>query len=64
MTLMDACREVMDDSELRAKYPKGLNSADILNEIRAKHGDNAFPLCSILDVHDEMEKLYGKGRRP
>lgn len=58
--LREACKEVMEDAEVRARYPKGLNSGDILGEIRKKKGDDAFPLVSILDVHDEMDALYGK----
>lgn len=62
MTLMEACIEVMNDRQIALKYPQGMNSGDILTEIRAKHGDDAFAFCSILDVHDEMEKFYGKPR--
>lgn len=59
MTLMEACREVMADPAMRSRYPEGLMARDILGEIRAKHGDDAFALCSIIDVCDEMQKLYG-----
>jgi len=37
--------------------------AAVLNEIRVKHGEDAFSLCSILDVCDEMTALYGRGNR-
>ena len=59
MTLLDACREVMNDKAVLAQYPKGLDGNDILHEIRQKHPD-AFPLCSVLDVVDEMNKFYGR----
>lgn len=62
MTLLDACREVMDDAEVHARYPKGLTAFDVLTEIRAKRPD-AFQLVSMLDVHDEMESFYGKAAR-
>ncbi len=63
MMLIDACAEVMADRELQAQYPKGMDSGDILTEIRVKHGADAFALCTILDVHDEMTKLYGRPPR-
>jgi len=55
--LTEACREVMRDSSLRSKYPEGPTSVQILDEIRLKHGADAFPLCTWIDVHDEMTKL-------
>jgi len=61
--LRRCCKEVMDlyaqSDSMRNLYPDGMNSAAILTEIRAIHGEDAFSLCSILDVHDEMEALYG-----
>lgn len=59
MHLRDACREVMGDPEVQARYPKGLTAADVLTEIRVKRPD-AFPLVSWLDVHDEMTEFYGR----
>lgn len=59
MTLLDACREVMSDPEMKTKYPDGLDGFDIITEIRIKHGEDAFNLCSVLDVIDEMQKFYG-----
>lgn len=61
-TLADCCLEIMEDPNMKSKYPEGLMAKDILNEIRVKHGENAFELCSILDVCDEMNKLYPKDR--
>lgn len=58
MTLLDACREVMNDPIVMAKYPRGINSAEMLAEIRVKHPD-AFPLVSVIDVADEMIAFYG-----
>jgi hypothetical protein len=59
MTLLDACREVMRDKAVTARYPRGLNAGDVLTEIRAKHAD-AFPLCTVIDVADEMRSFYGR----
>lgn len=61
MTLLDACREVMSDKALMAKYPEGLDGNDVLAEIRVKH-PGAFPWVSVLDVVNEMRKFYGDGR--
>ena len=58
MTLLDACREVMADRSVTAKYSEGLNAGDVLTEIRAKHPD-AFPLVSVIDVADEMRSFFG-----
>jgi hypothetical protein len=60
MTLLDACREVMRDEAVLAKYPQGLNGNDVLAEIRLKY-PGAFPLVSVLDVIDEMNAFFGKG---
>lgn len=60
MHLSEACEEVMLDTDVTKLYPDGLSGADILREIRRKHGD-AFELCTVLDVCDEMTKLYGRG---
>lgn len=59
MTLLDACREVMSDREVTSKYLAGLDAADILTEIRNKHGRDAFALCTVIDVADEMRSFYG-----
>lgn len=59
MTLLEACREVMQDKSVTSKYPQGLDGNDVMTEIRIKHPD-AFPLCSIIDVVDEMRKIYGR----
>lgn len=57
--LRRCCGEVMDDAEVRGRYPNGLSAADILTEIRVKR-PGAFPLVSVLDVCDEMNALYPK----
>jgi hypothetical protein len=49
----------MSDAVVTAKYPEGLSSVDVLTEIRAKHGPTAFPLCTVIDVADEMRSFYG-----
>jgi hypothetical protein len=47
-----------------AKYPNGMNAGDILTEVRAKYGADAYPYCTIIDVCDEMDAMYGKpGKR-
>ena len=61
MTLLDACREVMDDPAIQSHYPDGLSSVDVLMEIRRKH-PGGFPLCTVIDVADEMRAFYGRGR--
>lgn len=65
--LRRCCKEIMElhadpHSDLRKRYPRGMDSNDILVEIRELHGLDAFSLCSILDVHDEMTALYGDPR--
>lgn len=62
MTLLDACRDIMSDKTVLARYPEGLDAAEILTEIRAKHGSDAFCLCSVLDIANEMTFFYGKPR--
>jgi hypothetical protein len=62
MTLLDACREVIGDPEVTARYPAGLNASDLLREIRAKHGEDAFALCSVIDVANEMNRWLGYRR--
>ena len=62
MTLFEACREVMLDKSVTSKYRDvgGLQARDILAEIRIKHGADAFPLVSIIDICDEMRELYDR----
>lgn len=59
MTLLDACREVMGDQSVTSRYPDGLNAVDVFEEIR-KRRPGAFPLCTVLDVADEMRSFYGR----
>lgn len=56
--LSDAVREVMQDPEMQRKYPQGLNAVDVLTEIRARE-PGAFPLCTVIDVADELQSIYG-----
>ena len=58
--LGEAVRGVMKDDEVRARYPEGLTAGDVLTEIRHKHGGDAFPLCTWLDVHEELSGFYGR----
>lgn len=62
MTLREACAEVMADPAVIARYPDGLDGNDVMTEIRRKHGQDAFALCSVIDVVDEMRALFGAGR--
>lgn len=60
-TLLDACREIMNDTEVMKKYSlNGISSAEMLTEIRAKH-KNAFPLATVIDVATVMREFYGPG---
>lgn len=59
MTLLDACREVMNDPDTKRYYPDGVAPLDILKEIRARHGQDAFEFCTVIDVADEMRAFYG-----
>ncbi len=61
-TLSDAIREVMRDDGTRFKYPEGMTAVDVLDEIRLKFGPDVFPLCTWLDVHDDITAMYGPGR--
>ena len=61
MHLRDAVQEVMQDPEVRGRYPQGLTGSEVLIEIRKKH-PGGFPLCSPLDVIDELRILYGERR--
>lgn len=58
--LTEAVAEVFNDMEVTLRYPNGLNAADVLTEIRKKRGDDAFSLCSIIDVADECRYLFGR----
>ena len=57
-TLADACREVLEDPE---RKPGGVTAGEVLEEIHRRH-PGAFPLVSMLDVHDELVDLYGRAR--
>lgn len=59
MTLLDAVRAVMAEPETRDAHPDGLTAADVLDCIRQRFGADAFPLVSVLDVHDELTAFYG-----
>lgn len=53
-----AVKAVMLDWDVKARYPDGLTGAEVLAEIR--HDDpDAFPLCTELDVIDELKAIYG-----
>lgn len=52
-------------SKDKKNFPKGYSAGDVLTQIRAMYGSNAYPLVSVLDVHDSLRELYGEpsGRR-
>lgn len=59
MSFKSAVLEVFQDPEIHKKYPNGMNSVDILHEIRQKYGQDAFPYCTVIDVADQMRETYG-----
>lgn len=58
MTLLEAVRQVMNDKAIRAKYPAGLSSVDVLREIRIKFGADVYPYCTVIDIADELRRIY------
>lgn len=60
MTLNDAVREIMNDRAIDPKYTKGMTPGEVLTEIRVKHGEDAFSLCTVIDVADELQAIYGR----
>lgn len=56
--LQDACIEIMKDPEVHNRYPLGLSAHDVLMELRERE-PGAFPLCSVIDVADELRDYYG-----
>lgn len=61
-TLSEACDEIMYDKYGTEDYPRGLNAGDVLMEIRKKFGPEVFPYCTVIDVADELQELYGSSR--
>lgn len=59
VSLLDACRSVMSEPDVMRRYPYGLTPREILKEIRARHGADAFPFVSTIDVAEEMRSFYG-----
>lgn len=62
MHLSNACGYIMEDPSMRDKYPHGMTPAEVLTEIRLKFGYDAFELCTVIDVADELTNLYGRPR--
>lgn len=60
MTLIEACLVVMYDPEVKARYPEGMIGHEVLHEVRAHFGEDAFPLASTLDVIDELREYFGE----
>lgn len=54
MTLKDAIQAVM------AEATESMTAVMVLDAIRVKYGSDAFPLCTWLDVHDDMTEMYGR----
>lgn len=53
--LLAACLDVLNDPAVQARYPRGLTFAgDVLIEIRAKYGADAFPGATFLTVADVL----------
>lgn len=59
MHLKEACVEVMNADGMDEKYPKGMSPAEILEEIHKRY-PGGFTLCSVIDVADCMQELYGR----
>ena len=53
--LSDAVMQVMADSQIMAKYPRGITGREVLEEIRKNIAP--FPLVSTLDVIDELRNM-------
>lgn len=62
VTLLDAIREVMSDPDIRVRYPEGLDSGEVLAEVRTRFGDDAFPYVTVIDVADDLRSFYGAPR--
>lgn len=61
-TLDEACVAVINDSRLAKKFPEGMMPKDILEEIHKRY-PGVFPLVSVIDIADTMQKLYPELRR-
>lgn len=57
--LKRAIQEVLSDPEAKLRNPAGFSAPAVLDEIRLKD-PGAFPLCTWLDVYDDMTALYGE----
>lgn len=54
-SLFDACRRATQERE----WPDGFTPVEVLDEIH-KRWPGAYPLCSVIDVADELRAYYGK----
>lgn len=54
MTLLDACRDVMNDATVTARYPKGMSAVEVLDEIRAKRGTGAQTFGVVQQVRQAL----------
>lgn len=61
-TLSQAIEVVMDDHDMHTRHPEGIGAVDMLDEVRDKF-PGSFPMCTWLDVYDEMRSLYGPAPR-
>ena len=55
-TLLDAIRTVMNSPERKEKYPYGMTGAEMHDELAKRKW--LPPLCSVLDVTNEMRRFY------
>lgn len=44
-------------------YQDAYAPADILEVIRLEYGADAWPLCTVIDVADEMNEMFGPSSR-
>lgn len=57
--LREAVRAIMDDHDIQQDFPDGMSAVDVLTEMRERNPD-AFPLCTVIDVADELRAIYGR----
>lgn len=54
-TLLDAVRSVMQPGGGMDR-PRSMTPLEVLTEVQERFG---FPLCTVIDVADEMREFYG-----
>jgi hypothetical protein len=53
-----AIYEVIHDRDVMSQHPEGIAPADILAEVWKKY-PGQFQLCTVIDVCNEMDAVYG-----